>query len=132
MTPEQQIKVLQSELRLANAEIARLRRRLNEDGVHGKRVRRAYSDALLLAEFAIGYLPTTRTFAAHHAGMTHVRWENARALLKLARVHNGKRWLFHDLATIEAALDNAVEKSMETPEAFRARLPKHARPGGER
>jgi hypothetical protein len=127
ITAEQRVKVLESELRIANAEIARLRRRLNERGAHGKRVQRAYSDALLLAELAIAYLPTTRSFAESHAGITHVRWENAKALLRLARVHSGRGWLVHDLATIEAALSKAVEKSMETPEAYRARLPRHAR-----
>lgn len=120
--------MLESELRIANAELARLRRRVNEHGAHGKRVQRAYRDALLLAELAIAYLPTTRPFAEEHAGITHARWENARALMKLARVHNGRHWLVHDLATIERQLSKAVETSMQTPEAFKARLPKHARP----
>ena len=130
ITAEQRVKVLESELRIANAEIARLRRRLDERGAHGKRVQRAYSDALLLAEWAIGYLPTTRRFAAEY-GMTHIRWENAHALLRLARIHNGRGWLLHDLAAIEAALSKAVERSMETPEAYRARLPRHARYTGD-
>ena len=124
--PEQRIRVLESELRIANAEIARLRRRLNELGAHGKRVQRAYSDALLLSEWTIAYLPTTRAFAEKH-GMTHVRWENARSLLKLARVLGVRGWLVHDLGAIEAELSLAVKKAMETPEAFRARLPRHAR-----
>lgn len=130
MKPEQQIRVLQSELKIANAELARLRRRVNEHGAHGRRVQRAYSDALLLAELSIAYLPTTRTFAEEHAGITHARWENARALMKLSRVHNGRRWLVHDLATIERQLSKAVETAMQTPEAYWARLPKHARPEG--
>ncbi|MEZ4865321.1 MAG: hypothetical protein R3C14_28690 [Caldilineaceae bacterium] len=130
MSPEQRIRVLESELRVAYGELAKLRRRLNESGSHGKRVDRAYRDALLLAELAIGYQPTTRAFAEKYAGITHVRWENAMALLRLARVHSGKKWLLHDLAAIEKKLSAAVEKAHETPEAFRARLPKHARGSG--
>lgn len=128
MSPEQHLFLLQHDLRMANAEIARLRRRLNENGAHGKRLDRAYRDALLLAEFHIGYLPTTRSYAYEAARITNGRWENARALLRLARMHNGRRWLATDLATIEAALTQAKEQALETPTAFRARLPKHARP----
>lgn len=127
MKPEVQIKLLRHELRLANAEIAKLRRQLNETGVHGKRIERAYRDGLLLAELAIAHLPTTRAFAQQY-GITPNRWENARALLRLAKVHNGKGWLVYDLATIEERLSLAVGQASETPEAFWARLPKHARP----
>ena len=124
-------RLLQTELRLAYAELARLRRRLNEAGAHGKRIDRAYGDALLLAGFRMAFEPTTREHAFKYAGMSNHRWENARALLKLARVHNGRQWLAHDLATIESALAKAKEKALNTPEAFRARLPPHARRPGE-
>ena len=128
MNQDQQLRVLESELRVANAEIAKLRRRANENGAHGKRLDRAYRDGLLLGELHIAYLPTSRTFAHERAGIKHNRWENAIALLRLARCHNGKHWLVHDLATIEEKLAKAKAQALETPEAFRARLPKHARP----
>ncbi len=128
VTPDASEQLLRHELRIARAELARLRRRLNENGAHGKRVDRAYHDALLLAGFHIGYLPTTRAYAYETAGITNGRWENARALLRLAKVHNGRRWLMADLMAIEAALSKAKEVALDAPNAFRGRLPKHARP----
>lgn len=123
--------LLQTELKLLHAEVARLRRRLNESGVLGRRLDRAYQDALLLAQFHVGFQSTTRQHAFDFAGITNNRWENAIALLKLARVHNGRRWSVHDLATIEEALAEAKANALDTPEAFHARLPKHARPPGD-
>jgi hypothetical protein len=124
--------IQQSDLRLANAEIARLRRRLGVSGRTAKRVERAYRDALLLANLHIGYLPTTRAAALHYAGITANRWENATALLKMARVTAGRVWLTHDLAEIESLLSLAAKQAIADPEIYRARLPKHARPKAER
>lgn len=59
--------------------------------------------------------------------MTDHRWENARALLILARCHTGKRWIVHDLAIIEERLTAAKETALDEPAAYRARLPRHAR-----
>lgn len=124
---EQRIRVLESQLRVANAEIAKLRRRLNESGRMGKRLDRAYADALLLAQLHIGFQPTSRRAAWESAGVSHNRWENAIALLRLGKVHNGREFLHHDLATIEERLANAKELALTTPDAYRARLPKHIR-----
>ena len=44
---EQRVRVLESQLRVANAELAKLRRRAGENGAHGKRLDQAYADALL-------------------------------------------------------------------------------------
>lgn len=128
MPLEQRVRLLEAELRVANAEIARLRRRLHENGAHGKRLDRAYSDALLLAQLHIGFLPTSRSAAAELAEISHNRWENAIALLRLARCHNGHDWMHHDLATIEERLGKAKDVALDSPEAYRARLPKHSRP----
>lgn len=124
---EQRVRVLESQLRVANAEIAKLRRRLNESGAHGKRLDRAYADALLLASLHVGFQPTSRRAAWELAGISHNRWENAIALLRLARVHSGRDFLHHDLATIEERLDKAKEVALATPDAYRVRLPKHIR-----
>lgn len=124
---EQRVRVLESQLRVANAEIAKLRRRLNESGRMGKRLDRAYADALLLAQLHIGFQPTSRRAAWESAGVSHNRWENAIALLRLARCHNGHDWMHHDLATIEERLGKAKDVALDSPEAYRARLPKHIR-----
>lgn len=123
---------VETALRIANAEIATLRRKLGENGRYGRRLDAAYTDALLLAGFHVAYLPTTRAFAYTHAGITHCRWENAIALLRFARIINQRVWRAHDLVTIEAGLAKAKAKAAELPEAFRARLPRHARPACER
>lgn len=118
-----------TDLRLANAEIAKLRRQLGQSGRVHKRVERAYRDALLLANFHIGYLPTTRAAAERYAQMSNNRWENAIALLKMARVYQGRgRWVVHTLAEIEPALQRAAGLALEHPERYYARLPVHARP----
>lgn len=127
MNPEIQIQRLKKELQLANAEIARLRRKLPAPKPHEKRIETAWADALLLAEYHVAHQDTSRRHAYTFAGMTNHRWESAQALLRLARVHNGRRWLAHDLATIADGLDRARKQALETPEAFRARLPRHAR-----
>lgn len=126
---EQRVRLLESQLRVANAEIATLRRRLGESGAHGKRLDRAYADALLLATLHVGYQPTSRR-AAVKAGISHNRWENAVALLRLARCHDGREFLRNDLATIEEKLTKAKAAALATPDAYRARLPKHIRPKG--
>lgn len=120
-----------TDLKLANAEIAKLRRRLGESGRHARRVDQAYKDALLLANLHIGYLPTTRASALRHGGITANRWENAVALLKLARVISGRNWIEHDLAEIEPKLGRAAKLAIDEPGRYRARLPTHARPPSE-
>lgn len=124
---EARAKQLATELAIANSEIAKLRDQ--GQSVHARRVDRAWQDALALANLHIAYIETTRRNAEKFAGMTNNRWENARALLKLARLHNGRRWLAHDLATIEERLSAAKEIAIAEPAAFRARLPAHARYG---
>ena len=129
LSAEQRNRLLESQLRVANAEIAQLRRRLSENGAHAKRIDRAYVDGLLLAQRHLAFLDTSRQAALAGADISHCRWENALALLRLGRCHNGRRWLLHDLAEIEAALSRAKAVALENPDAYRARLPKHARPG---
>lgn len=119
---------IKQELRRAYADLAEARSRLKINSAHAKRVDRAYHDALLLAQFHIGFLETGRESAKRHGGITHCRWENAIALLRMARCHDGRNWLQHDLATIEAKLDAAKDIAIEDPDRYRMRLPAHARP----
>ena len=69
----------------AYAELATLRAKVRINSAHAKRIDRAYHDALLLAKFHIGFLETSREAAKALAGITHCRWENAIALLRMAR-----------------------------------------------
>ena len=119
-------KHLQLELDRLRTENARLHAALRIHGRHAKRLRRAYDAALLLATWHCGFLSTTRTDALAR-GQTQRQWENGIALLKLARVYDGQRWALHDLAAIEARLSRAAERASEVPEAFFARLNRHAR-----
>jgi hypothetical protein len=127
ISTEQRNKVLESELKRANAEIAKLRRRLNESGAHGKRLDRAYADALLLATYHVGYQSTSRRSADECAKISRSRHQNAVALLRLAKVHNGRQFLHHDLVTIEERLAQAKDLALDEPSAYRARLPKYER-----
>lgn len=124
---DQQLRVLESELRVANAELAKLRRRVGESGAHGKRLDRAYADALLLAQLHLGFLAASRRSAEECAAITRNRHQNAVALLRLARCHNGREFLQHDLATIEERLTKAKDLALGNPDAYRARLPKYER-----
>ena len=124
---EQQVRVPESQLRVANAEIAKLRRRIGEKGAHGKRLDQAYADALLLAELHLGFVATSRRSAAECADISRNRHQNAVALLRLAKVHNGRQFLRHDFATIEERLTKAKDLALDNPDAYRVRLPKHER-----
>lgn len=132
MNWEARAKRLATELAVANSELAKLRKRLGENSVHIRRVERAWSDALALATLHVGHIETSRRNAEEFLGMTNNRWENACALLRLAKMHTGQRWLAHDLGTITEALDKAKAMAIAEPAAFRARLPAHARYGSKR
>ncbi|MCB1452105.1 MAG: hypothetical protein KDJ43_00540, partial [Rhizobiaceae bacterium] len=121
-------RTLRAELAIANSEIAGLRKRLGETSIHARRVERAYLDAMTLAALHVAHEETTRRAAEELAGITNNRWENARALLMLAKLHNDKRWLVHDLAVITERLEQAKALALAEPAAYGARLPKHARP----
>lgn len=115
------------ELKRLQAENRRLRAALKENGRHARRIQRAHDAALLLAQWHLAYLPTSRHFAMSH-GMPQRQWQNATALLRLARVCDQRgRWRYHDLPTIEAKLRDAVVAANAAPEAFFARGPKHMR-----
>ena len=117
---------LQVENERLRAENARYRQSLElTDGRHINRVRRAYVAALAMAKLHVGYLDTSRE-TVQAAGLTQRQWENGRALLSMARVLDGRRWMCHDLPSIEARLQAARERAIQTPESFRAWLPRHA------
>jgi hypothetical protein len=122
-----QHRYLQVELAKAKAEAAYLRKHLKVSNRHAKRVDRAYEDALLLASWwSAGIIPS-RAYAKRF-GMTQNCWQNAVALLKMARVIQRQRhWATADLDLIEARLCKARADAMNVPESFFCRLPQHGR-----
>jgi hypothetical protein len=115
------------ELRRLQTENRELRAALKINGRHARRIRRAHDCALLLAEWHIAHLPTSREFAKEH-GVSQRQWENGICLLRLARVVDiAGRWHWHDLPTISDKLDHAVVSANAAPEAFFARGNRHMR-----
>lgn len=117
-------KHLELELLRLRDENSRLRKALRVNGRHARRIQRAYDAALLLATWHVAHLPSSRQFAMG-MGMSQRTWENATALLKLARVVGGQSWKAHDVATIERALQKAQDRALETPEVFFAWCNRH-------
>lgn len=116
----------EQEIRELRAENAQLRKKLGETGRHARRVEKAYQDALLLAKWRAVHISPSRDFAAYHK-ISQRRWQNATALLRLARVLDGSRvWKITDLAVIEQRLDAAKKRAIEQPEAYKMRLNRHA------
>lgn len=127
MQTEQKLRLAETELKKLQQENTRLRKRAQENSRHTRRVDKAYHDALLLAQLHVGYTPTSRSFVARTASMSQRRWQNALALLKMARLHSGRQWLHHDLLTIESRLDVAKDKAVSMPDAYFARLNRHGK-----
>jgi hypothetical protein len=127
MRPDQQIHYLELEVAQLKAEATRLRKALHLSSRHAKRIEKAVVDALLLAMWRTSGVLTSRDFAKKH-GMTQNRWQNAVALLKMARVIQRHRyWVTDDTALIEARLASVRTMALEHPDAFWARLNRHGR-----
>ena len=128
MTSEERIRDLELQNHLLRAEVTRLAKLAGERSKHARRVTRAYNDAILLAGLRAGGQRTSRPHMVEEHGFTQNRWENACALLRLARVLTRHRhWRTLDLERIGSALEDARLVAMEQPTAFRARLNRHAR-----
>ena len=127
MTPEQKIRYLELENEQIKRDAAALRKRLAETSAHTRRVERAYADALLLATWCAGGIAPSRRFAARHQ-MSQRRWQNACGLLRMGRILDRHRhWTTSDLTLIESRLGRARQQAIESPDAFQARLNRHAR-----
>ncbi len=125
MNAEQQVKYLELEVQKLKAERARLAKALQETSRHGRRVQRAYEDALLLAMWHCSGIIPSRRYARLHK-FTQNRWENATGLLRMARIIVGhRRWVQADLGTIEDRLEQAKQRALESKEAFFSRLNRH-------
>lgn len=109
---------LEVEIKRLQQENKDLRTALKLNGRHSRRIRRAADVALLLATWHIAYLPTTREFAAQN-NLGQRQWQNAMALLRMGRIIDARgRWLFHDLPTIEAMLEDAVIAANSAPDLY--------------
>lgn len=127
MNASQEIEYLKLEVEKLKADRARMAKALQENSYHGRRIQRAYEDALLLAMWrSSGIIPSRRYAKLHN--FTQTRWENCVGLLRMARIIvSHRRWVTDDLATIEQRLEIAKQKALENREAYKARLTAHAR-----
>ncbi|CAN5771833.1 hypothetical protein BH10CHL1_BH10CHL1_24330 [soil metagenome] len=123
MNIEQELAYSKHALAEALAENAQLRKKLSENSRHARRVRQAYQDALLLSLWRAGGIIPSRRFAEAH-GITRRRWQNAVALLRIARVIvRDRTWQILDATIIQARLDKAMENAIDVPGAFHCRMP---------
>lgn len=120
------VKLLQERDRLVyeNARLRQenrsLRRRLRDGEL--RRVRAAVADALLLGALHFSGQYTSRR--ALRGVMSEHRWMYARALLLVARVHDGRRITALTVAEFEAAVEAARRRiEREGLEVLRHRLP---------
>lgn len=121
MNAIQELHYLEIENSQLRADNARLRNVLAERDGHARRIKRAHQDALLLALWAGAGIPPSRRFAGRHK-MSERRWENAVALLRMARILTGnRRWATRDAAIIEARLETAAQRATESETAYRSR-----------
>jgi hypothetical protein len=127
MNIQQENEYLKLEVEKLKADRARLTKALKETSCHGRRVERAYQDALLLMMWRCSGIIPSRRYAKLHK-MTQHRFENACGLLRMARiVVRHRHWVEIDLATAEKRLDQAKQRAIESREAFFSRLNQHAR-----
>jgi len=127
MNVNQELEYLKLENQKLKAERARMAKALQENSCHGRRVQRAYEDALLLAMWrSTGIIPSRRYAKLHK--FTQNRWQNATGLLRMARVVIGHRkWTTDNLTIIETRLEIAKQRALESRDAYHARLNTHAR-----
>lgn len=121
---EREIERLQLRVADLQAENVGLRRRLPESTGDMRRLRKAYRDAkaMILHRFA-GYAISRDSCLA--LGISERRWTNARALLQVARLHDGFDITETDFDAAVRRLD-ATFQSMEAAgnaERLRLRLP---------
>lgn len=126
VTSVERIRALELELSATKRSLADARRKLKERGRHADRIRQAHVDSLILASHHVGWLNTTRRAARDLAAISQRRWEGAIGLMRLANVHDGYRWLIHDLAEITTRLERAAQTALDCPSAYWSRLSKHA------
>lgn len=108
-------------LRTENTRLRRNYRRVKPD--HDQIVQRAAADVRLMLALALAGQETTRRRCADELGISRRRWDWARALARLAGIHDGVE--FDALATDDAIrrLRSAAEKAQKQPALLRKFLP---------
>ena len=124
MNPQLRIRELEHELSKLQAENTRLRKQAQETNRHARRVMQAFEDAMKLGALHVSFQSTSRE-AAGELGITQRRWENARALLKLAGVMTPRLWKVHTMHEIEARLEMARGRALDSQTLFEKRLPRN-------
>lgn len=124
---ETKLRELELQNHLLRREVTRLAKRAGEKSKHGRRVNAAFNDAVIMAGLHAAHQPTSRRYMIEHHGFTQTRWENAMGLLRMARVvTRHHHWASADAAHIGDTLERVRERAITEPEAFKARLNKHA------
>jgi hypothetical protein len=114
---------LNTENRQLRDAVVKLGAKVGERTYHPRRVRLAYEDALLMAVSYSGGTYPSREYMMQYKEMSRARFDNALALLRMARVVvSRRRWVVRDLASIDSALRRAQAKATENPESYRAWL----------
>lgn len=127
MTPELETTYLLHELEQLQQENAKLSKALGEATYHSRRVQLAYEDALLLAQWRSAGIIPSRRYAKYHK-MSQRRWQNAVALLRMARIVVGhRRWSTDEVPLIEKRLEQAKIKAQNDQQLFFLRLNRHGR-----
>ena len=121
--------MLETEVMKLRHENSQLRKAARDGGGYRGRISRAYQDALQLAVYHMGFENTGRAVSVDSLGLTKRRWENAIALLKLAKLHNGRRWKSYDLVEIEQKLEQAKATALACPWLYRVQLPAYMQNG---
>jgi hypothetical protein len=126
ITPVLQVQLLERENKRLKADAAKMRKKLGECDAHNRRITEAYGHAVTLAKWHCQGIEPSRRFAGKN-NISHRKWQNANAMLRMARVLDRCRhWTTGDLNLIVEWLDRAWSDAIETPESFRARLNRHA------
>lgn len=125
MNEQQHIKYLELENAKLRAEAVQLRKKLGENARHTRRINKAYEDALLLAIWRVSGITPSRSYTKEQ-GISQNRFQNATALLKMARVIvRHRQWVIKDLVAIEQRLETARQRALDDPELFFLRHPRH-------
>jgi hypothetical protein len=114
---------LNTENRQLRDAVVKLGAKVGERTYHPRRVRLAYEDALLMAVSYSGGTYPSREYMMQYKEMSRARFDNALALLRMARVVK-RKWLWParrevHFPTIEKAVGLAKTKATDKPESYR-------------
>jgi hypothetical protein len=102
--------------------VVKLGRKAGERTYHARRVQLAHDDALLMATLYCAGIYPSRHYMQHQS-VSRTRFDNALALLRMARVVK-RKWLWParrevHFPTIEKAVGLAKTKATDKPESYR-------------